>query len=364
MFNAVNMGALVITLVSVTILLLWETKYFKSAAIFKIIPGGLVVVVAGIVLSQIFAGMPNMALADKMFVNLPIPSEVGGLLGLLTFPDFSRILDPEIYSIAITIALIGSIETLLSVEAADKMDPYKRITPTNRELRAQGVGNVISGLIGGLPVTQVIVRSSANVQSGGKSKFSTIVHGIILLVAALFLPRILNLVPLACLSAILLLVGYKLSKPSLYKSMYKLGLKQFLPFIVTIVAIVFTDLLTGILIGMGFGIFNILMSNYRTPFIFEESDRQKGALVLRLGQEVSFLNKGSLIQALSKVENGCKVVIDATRSETVDYDIIEVVNDFKEQAKYRDIEVEVKGITHRMSKDYFREFLKAVREPD
>lgn len=284
-------------------------------------------------------------------------------MGLLTFPDFSRILDPKIYSIAFTIALIGSIETLLSVEAADKMDPYKRITPTNRELRAQGIGNVISGLIGGLPITQVIVRSSTNVQAGGKSKFSTIVHGAILLVAALFLPRILNMVPLASLAAILFLVGYKLSKPSLYKSMFKLGYKQFLPFIVTIVAIVFTDLLTGIIIGMFFGIFNILMSNYRLPFLFKESDRKEGAIVLRLGQDVSFLNKGALIQALSKIENGCKVVIDASNSKTIDYDIIEVVNDFKEQAKYRDIDLAVIGLTHRVSKDYFKQFTKALKNP-
>ena len=364
MFGYINTGAVIITLVSIGILLLWETKFFKSRNVFKLFPGGLAVVISGIILSLVFKNLPGLALADNMFVNLPIPSEVGGIMGLITFPDFSRILDPKIYSIAFTIALIGSIETLLSTEAADKMDPYKRITPANRELRAQGIGNIISGLVGGLPITQVIVRSSTNVQSGGKSKLSTIVHGVILIIAALLLPRLLNYVPLASLSAILLLVGYKLSKPSLYKSMFKLGYKQFLPFIVTIIAIVFTDLLTGIIVGMFFGIFNILMSNYRTPFIFEKSDRIKGALVLRLGQEVSFLNKGALIQALSHVEDGSKVVINASKSETVDYDIIEVVKDFKEQAKYRNIEVEVIGFSYRMSKNYFKSYIDAIKNPD
>ncbi len=364
MFNYVNYGAMIITLVSLAILLLWETRFLKSFSFAKLIPGGLVAVIVGVILSQVFKGMPSLELSNKMFVNLPIPSEVGGLAGLLTFPDFTRILDPKIYTVAFTIALIGSIETLLSVEAADKMDPYKRITPTNRELRAQGIGNVVSGMIGGLPITQVIVRSSANVHSGGKSRLSTVTHGVILLISALLLPTVLNMVPLASLAAILLLVGYKLSKPSLYRSMFKLGKKQFVPFVVTIVAIVFTDLLTGIFIGMLFGIFNILMSNYRTPFIFETSDRKKEELVLRLGQEVSFLNKAALMQALNKVKDGCKVVIDASNSETIDYDIIEVVNDFRQQAGFRNIDLEVKGLEYRMSKDHFKAFKRSLKNED
>lgn len=363
MLGFINTGAVIITVVSIAILLVWETAYFKSKSIFKLLPGGLVVVIVGIVLSMIFSTREGLSLSDEMYVNLPIPSEVGGILGLLVFPDFTRILDPEIYTVAFTIALIGSIETLLSAEAADKMDPFKRITPNNKELKAQGVGNIISGLIGGIPITQVIVRSSANVQSGGKSKLSTIIHGAILLVAALFLPHILNLVPLASLSAILLLVGYKLAKPSLFKSMFKLGYKQFLPFIVAVVAIIFTDLLTGIIIGMLFSVFNILMSNYRTPFIFEKSDKRKDELILKLGQEVSFLNKGALIQALSKVEKDSKVIIDASKSETIDYDIIEVVKDFEQQAIYKNIEVEVIGISYRMSKNYIDEFLNAFKKP-
>ncbi len=362
MLSFINLGALTITLVSMAILLVWETKFFKSKQVFRIFPGGLAAVVAGTVLSVIFRDIPNMALSSNMLVNLPIPSEVGGLSGLLTFPDFSRITDPDIYRIAFTIALVGSIETLLSVEATDKMDPYKRITPTNRELRAQGVGNFISGFIGGLPITQVIVRSSTNVQSGGKTRFSTVFHGFILLIAALALPRFLNNIPLASLSAILLMVGYKLAKPSLFRTIYKLGYKQFIPFIATIIAIVFTDLLTGVIIGMFFGVFNILVSNYRIPFIFENTDRKSDKLLIRLGQEVSFLNKGALIRALSKVQNNCKVVIDGSASETVDYDIIEVVNDFREQAKYRNIEVEVIGLSYRMSKDYTKAFMEVFKE--
>ncbi len=362
MLSYVNMGALIITLASIAILLLWETKYFKSKQVFTILPGGLAAVLAGTALQLLFRDIPALALKDTMLVNLPVPSEVGGILGLLTFPDFSRLGDPQVYSIAFTIALVGSIETLLSAEASDKMDPYKRVTPTNRELRAQGVGNIISGFIGGLPITQVIVRSSTNVQSGGKTKLSTIFHGLILVVAALLLPRVLNYVPLASLSAILLLVGYKLAKPSLFKSIYRLGYKQFIPFIVTIVAIVFTDLLTGVIIGMFFGVFNILLSNYRTPFIFDTGDRKTDKLVIRLGQEVSFLNKGALIRALSKVKDNCQVVIDGSGSETVDYDIIEVVNDFREQAKYRNIQVEVVGLSYRMSKDYFKSFMEVFKE--
>ena len=362
MVSYINAGALIITLVSIGILLLWETPYFKSRQVFRIFPGGLAAVIAGVVLHLMFKDYPGLALTDKMLVNLPVPSEVGGLMGLITFPDFSRIWDPQIYSVAFTIALVGSVETLLSAEASDKMDPYKRVTPTNRELRAQGVGNIISGFIGGLPITQVIVRSSTNVQSGGRSKLATIFHGFILLVAALLLPRLLNYVPLATLSAILLLVGYKLSKPSLYRSMFRLGYKQFIPFMVTILAIVFTDLLTGVIIGMFFGIFNILMSNYRTPFIFESSDKKTDKLVIRLGQEVSFLNKGALIRALNRVQDNCKVVIDGSGSETVDYDIIEVVNDFREQARHRNIEVEVIGLSYRMSKDYFKTFVEVFKE--
>ncbi len=364
MMDFINFGALIITLVAIGILLLWETKFFRSRSIFKLFPGGLAAVISGVILAIIFKKFPSLDLSEDMFVNLPIPSEVGGIMGLLIFPDFNEILNPKIYSIAFTIALIGSIETLLSVEAADKMDPFKRITPTNKELRAQGIGNIISGLIGGIPITQVIVRSSANIQSGGKSKLSTIIHGGILLVAAIFLPRLLNFVPLASLAAILILIGYKLSKPELYKTMFRLGYKQFLPFLVTVIAIVFTDLLTGIIVGMIFGIFNILMSNYRTPFIFEKGDRKRKEIILRLGQEVSFLNKGSLIRALNKLESGCKVVIDASKSETVDFDIIEVVKDFKEMAKHKNIDVEVIGFSYRMSKDYFKEFIKAVKEPD
>ena len=364
MFSYVNIGVLIITLVSIAILLLWETKFFKSKNFFNLLPGGLVVVIAGSIMAYIFQSIPNLQLDKSMYVNLPIPSEVGGFKNLFTLPDFSRIGDPQIYIIALTIAVVGSIETLLSVEAADKLDPYKRITPTNRELRAQGIGNIVSGLIGGLPITQVIVRSSANIQSGGKSKLSTMVHGAILLVTALFLPHVLNLVPLSALSAILIMIGFKLAKPSVFRRMYKLGFKQFIPFVVTVIAIVFTDLLTGIIIGMLFGIFNILIANYRTPFLFTKDTKTKKVLTLNLGQEVSFLNKGALIRALNSVEEGCKVIINGSQSETIDFDIYEIVMDFQEQAKHRNIEVEVVNLSYRMSKDYFKEFLKAIKDKE
>jgi len=363
MFSNTSLGAIVISLVSLVVLLMWETEYMKSGKV-KTIPGPLIVVVLGIILSKVFENIPALALEEVHLANLPLISGIGEIPNLLVFPDFSALANPQVYTIAFTIALIGSIETLLSVEAADKLDPFKRVTPTNQELKAQGVGNIVSGLIGGLPITQVIVRSSANIQSGGKSKFATIFHGFLLLLSVLVFPTILNMIPLACLSIILLLVGYKLASPKTFKSMFKLGMYQFIPFIVTVVAIVFTDLLIGIIIGTSASIFNIMLANFRMPYVFSKEDQDDNILTLKLSEKVTFLNKGGLLQTLDHVEPGKKIIIDGTKSISIDYDIVEVVEDFVQKAKYRNIEVEVKGVNFRMPINYMDALKEELRAKD
>ena len=226
---------------------------------------------------------------------------------------------------------MGSLESLLSVEATDKLDPEKRYTPTNRELKAQGVGNIVSGLLGGLPITQVIVRSSANVNSGGKSKLSTILHGLLLLLSVIFIPWVLNMIPLASLAAILLLVGYKLSKISLYKQMYKIGFEQFIPFIATVITVLFTDLLTGIMVGIAFAIFYILRKNYRNNFTVERSNVNNKPIVrVFLSEEVTFLNKSGILEFINKLEKNTELTIDGSNCEKIDYDVLEIIENFKQ----------------------------------
>jgi MFS superfamily sulfate permease-like transporter len=243
-------------------------------------------------------------------------------------------------------ALVASIETLLCVEATDKLDPLKRNTPTNQELKAQGIGNMISGLIGGLPITQVIVRSSANITAGAKTKVSAISHGIIMLFAALFIPRLLNLIPLASLAAILLMVGYKLSNFGLYRNMMRLGHEQFIPFIVTVISILLTDLLKGIAIGMAVAIFYILRKNYKHSYHYKkEKDQQRETITLRLSEEVTFLNKASIQATLDQVPDNAHVVIDGSHSLHIDHDVLEIIHDFKAHAApMRNITVSTIGI--------------------
>ena len=343
------LGALLITLISLAILILFDRPFMKKIGLFKFLPGALFVVLFGIVLNQIFVYFaPHLALQGEHLVQLPQANSVTEFFSFFTQPDFSQITNPAIYATAFTLAIVASLETLLSVEATDKLDPYKRTTPTNRELKAQGVGNIVAGLLGGLPVTQVIVRSSANISSGGKTKVSTIVHGIILLLAAIIIPKYLNFIPLASLAAILLLVGYKLSSISLYKTMYKLGWDQFLPFIITIVAIVFTDLLKGIFIGMFVAFYFILMKNYKNSHHLKKAKDASGSNVMhiKLSEEVTFLNKGSILLTLNKLEVDCKVIIDASHCNYIDYDVLEAIQNFKEHtAPLKNIQVETIGIS-------------------
>lgn len=345
--KASSLGAIIISLVSIGLLLLFDRPFMKKIALFKFLPGALFVVLLGILMNVLFVQFaPNLAMTGKHLVQLPVASSFGEFLSFFTFPDFSFISNPDVYVVAVTLAVVASLETLLSVEATDKLDPYKRNTPTNRELKAQGVGNMVSGLIGGLPVTQVIVRSSANINSGGKTKMSTIIHGSILLLSAMVIPFYINMIPLASLAAILLLVGYKLSKVSLYKGMYRLGWDQFMPFIVTVVAILLTDLLKGIAIGMAVAIYFILRKNYKHSYHYKKEEHKSGEVItLLLSEEVTFLNKGSIQLTLDHLPDDSTVVIDGSNSVHIDYDVLEIIQNFEQYtAPLRNITVITKGI--------------------
>ncbi|MDX5421272.1 MAG: SulP family inorganic anion transporter [Hymenobacteraceae bacterium] len=342
--NFITPAAVVISALSLFILIFWDQVLSKKSKIFQLIQGPLVVVLLGIGLNVLFQNyFPQLTLRDNHLVELPVAESFGGFLNQFTAPDFSRIFSYEVLFLAGTLAVVASLETLLCLEATDKLDPYKRISPANRELKAQGVGNMVSGLIGGLPVTQVIVRSSANIQSGGRTKLSAFIHGVLILVCVIAIPSVLNMIPLASLAAILLMVGYKLAKPALFKSMYRSGLMQFLPFIVTIVAIVFTDLLTGIGIGMAVAIFFILKNSYQVSHFMRKEKTADGRDKYRmvLAEEVTFLNKGNIMQALRKVPEGAELEIDYTQSAVIDHDVKELIEDYRETAHTKNIKLTI-----------------------
>lgn len=344
MLEFISPGALLISTVCLAILILWEQKFMKKIKVFQIIQGPLVAVVAGILLGLGLQGT-SWAINADLLVALPVASDIGGFFQQFTLPDFSQITNPQVYVVAITIAVVASLETLLCVEATDKLDPQKRVTPTNRELKAQGVGNFVSGLIGGLPVTQVIVRSSANIQSGGKTKAAAFIHGILLLFCVALIPVVLNMIPLASLAAILIMVGYKLAKPSLFKSMYKLGWQQFMPFVATIVGILLTDLLVGIGIGLVVAVFYILLTNYKAAyFLHQEEDPEDHSLVLVLSEDVTFLNKASILRTLNNLPANTKVTLDASHTVNIDYDVIEIIDEFRANAKSKNIDLKVVGL--------------------
>jgi MFS superfamily sulfate permease-like transporter len=300
--------------------------------------------VLGIIMFNLYQnGTLNFRLDPDQVVNIPVPEDLSGFFSQFTFPDFSAITNIQVWEIAVVLAIVASLETLLCVEATDKLDPYKRITPTNRELKAQGLGNVISGLIGGLPITQVIVRSSANINFGGKTKMSAILHGVFLLLSALTIASLLNMIPLASLAAILLMVGYKLAKPSLFVNMYKMGWEQFIPFVATVVGILATDLLIGITIGILFGIFYTLRHSYRNAYhmkdvITTEDGYEVHHLVM--AEEVSFFNKASVLKALDGIPDNSKVIIDCTKSKSIAHDVLELIKNFESNARTRNISVE------------------------
>ncbi len=342
MLEAISPGAVIITTLSMLVLILWEQPFMKKIKLFQIVQGPLVVVAGGIFLNLIFQNMPAFALSGEQVVSLPVPESIAGFFGQFTFPDFGAITNPAVWITGATIAVVASLETLLCLEATDKLDPYKRVAPANRELQAQGVGNILSGLIGGLPITQVIVRSSTNIQSGGRTKMSAIFHGVILLFSAMAIPFVLNLIPLASLAAILFLVGYKLAKPAVFKEMYAIGRGHFIPFMVTILGIVFTDLLMGIGMGLAVAIFFVLYNNYKKPFMFRREDHLNDNVIrLELAEDVTFINKASILRTLTTLPEGSKVVIDASKTINIDPDVIEIIEDFKINAEYKDISLEI-----------------------
>lgn len=332
----INMGAVLICSISICILLIWPKIKRLS-----IVPAPLIVVVSGIILGLLFQG-GLLALSAEELVQIPQVQSFDQFMGLFVHPDWTAIGNKQVWVTAFTIAIVASLETLLSLEAIDKIDPIKRVSPTNRELVAQGFGNMISGLLGGMPMTSVIVRSSANVNAGGRTKLSAMLHGSWLLLSLLFIPFLINLIPLSCLAAVLLVTGYKLANVKLVKKMWNHGWDQFVPFAVTLVAVVLTDLLTGVGIGMLVGIFYILRRNLRNPYFYkmEQVDGQK-VYRIRLAEEVSFLNKGAIQYLLMHMPTDSQVIIDGTNTRYIDRDVLEIINNFSTNAYTKQIEVKL-----------------------
>lgn len=332
--------AVVIGLVSLGIQILWEKVLAKKGKIFKLIPAPLVVVLVAIGINQ-WAISTNSAwaLPSHALVSIPVADSLAGFTSFFMFPDFSQIGNVQVWTTALTLAIVASLETLLNIEAADELDPYQRVTPTNRELKAQGAGNLVSGLLGGLPVTSVIVRTSANVNAGAKSKMSTIIHGLLLLLCVALIPKVLNLIPLPALAAVLIFTGFKLAKPAIFKDFYQKGFDQFIPFVVTIAAILLTDLLVGIMIGCLVGLFFVMRSNFRTAVFVVNDDN---SYLFRLRKDVSFLNKPIIKRKLEQVPENANVLIDATRADFIDRDVVEVIEDFLKHASLKNIKVELK----------------------
>ena len=329
--------ATLIATVAAAILLFYETKFMKKQAWVKYLPGPLLAVISGVLLNVFLVPEGHaLALSDEHVVQIPMFGSVQELASFITMPEWGAVGNYKVWVTAITIAVVASLETLLSLEAADKLDPEKRISPANRELYAQGTGNILSSLIGGLPVTSVVVRSSANVNAGAKSKASAVLHGLLLMLCVFAIPGVLNMIPKAALASILILTGYKLANVALFKEYYSRGKQQFIPFIVTIIAIIFTDLLIGILVGILVGLYFVMRSNFRSAMIMvEDGDKY----LIRFSREVSFLNKAKLVDYLQKVPDNSAVLIDPLRNEFMDRDIIDTVNDFIESSQARGIRV-------------------------
>jgi MFS superfamily sulfate permease-like transporter len=341
-------GAIIVCAVCLTILLIWSKGFLQKFKFFRIVPAPLAAVMAGIGLNQLFIYfIPSLAIESKHLVSVPVFFGASADNSFITFPDFSNLLNSKVYVAAITLAIVASLETLLSIEACDKMDPSHHITPLNRELKAQGIGNIVSGLLGGLPITSVIVRSSANLNAGAHSKASAISHGMILLLALLAIPGVLNSIPLSCLAAILLLVGYKLTNITLYKDMFAKGISQFIPFIVTVLAVLFTNLLQGVFMGIVVALFFILKTNFQQAIILVSSEDN---YLIKFSKDVSFMHKASLRNAFTKIPNNTKLLIDGTKAHFMDEDIIETIEDFIGSARDKNVDVELKGVSIKTKK--------------
>jgi MFS superfamily sulfate permease-like transporter len=342
-FANLSVGSTIIGVVSLGILVFWSQILSKKGKIFQLVQGPLVVVVLGIVFYYATSSSTSLALSKSQLVSVPVPDGVESFFAQFSFPNFGALLNPEVWVVAFTIALVASLETLLCVEATDKLDPHKNVTPTNRELLAQGVGNIVAGLIGGLPITQVIVRSSANIQSGGRTKISAILHGFLLLFAVMLIPVFLNKIPLAVLASILFVVGYKLAKPSLFKKMFSLGWKQWVPFLTTIVGIIAIDLLKGLALGLTVGIVVILIKSFQNSHFLHIQDKSNGVhkIKMTLAEEVTFFNKGAILNELDSIPMDTYLEIDVTKTQYLDNDIIEILDDFAVKAKERNIDIKL-----------------------
>lgn len=343
-FDHISVGATIITLLSLTILLIWDKVPMLKKI--KLLPGALVAVLAGVLINEIFKiSGSSLALDTTHLVNLPVLDSITEIGSLFTLPDFTGLTNKTVWTVAATLAIVASIETLLCIEAGDRLDPYKRYSNANTELKAQGIGNLLSGMIGGLPITSVVVRTTANINSGARTKLAAIIHGLFLLVSVLSIPMILNKIPLATLAAILLLIGYKLANPDKIKHFWDQGKFQFIPFIATLLAVVLTDLLTGVGIGLAISIFFVLIGNMKRAYFFRKETYHTGDIIhMDLAQEVSFLNKAAIKLTLAHLPENSTIVINASQSEYIAHDVLDLIKEFKEVGgPGRNIKVKLKG---------------------
>ncbi len=342
-----NSGALFISLVSLGVLILWRRQADKGIEFFRTLPSALVAVLIGVGLNQLFrVYMPDWYLgnSDAHMVNIPILSAENGLDSILIFPDFSRIGDLHIYALAATLVVVASLEALITIEAADRGDSLRRVSSTNKELIAQGVGNMLSGLLGGLPVTAVAVRTSTNIFSGGKSRMATMLQGFLLLGSLLFGAAIINSIPLACLAALLIVIGYRLASPSVFARIYREGWSQFIPFITTVLGIVFTNLLIGLTVGLVVGYIFVLYTNAQSSF---RVIRDGNNVLIKFQKDMYFPNKAKLKETLRKLQPGDSVLVDGRYATFIDHDIYQLVTDFSQTARNLGISYELRDVTER-----------------
>ncbi len=354
--------AIIIGTSAILIQLLWDKVLIAKVKMIRFIPAPLIAVLVAIAINRYFLNIQHpWALKDNHLVNIPVAKTFEAFTTFFFHPEFSHINEIAVWTTALTIAIVASLETLINIEAANELDPFKRVPDTNRELKAQGIGNIVSGLLGGLPLTSVIVRSSVNVNSGAKTKMSAIMHGGLLYLSASFIPGLLNYIPLAALAGVLIYIGLKLAKPAIFIELFKKGYDQFLPFLITILAILFTDFLTGVLIGIAAGLFFVLRSNFRTSvFIVNDGNNY----LVRLRKDVSFLNKPILKRKLENVPENCHVIIDATRADFIDKDVIEVINDYLRHAHLKNIQVEIKKSIHKPVHQLFETAVKQTGDSE
>jgi MFS superfamily sulfate permease-like transporter len=340
-FDYIQTGSLIITIVSLVILIYWPKVDFLKKL--KLVPAALIAVIFGILLNEFFIQSgSSLAIGSEHLVSLPVPKSFDEFKTIFVFPDFLAVSNSKVWIVAITIAVVASIETLLCIEAADRMDSLKRYTDTNIELKAQGIGNILSALLGGLPMTSVVVRTSANNNAGAKSKMSAIIHGVLLLISVLAIPTLLNKIPLATLASILLLVGYKLANPKIIKHFWEKGKYQFIPFISTFIAVVFTDLLKGVALGIIISVLFVLKGNMQRAYNFRKEEYSEGDIIhIDLAQEVSFLNKAAIKATLNKIPSNSKVVINATDTVYIAHDVLDLIKEFK-KIKSKELNISTK----------------------